>query len=151
MKLTGTATINAPRDKVWAVLTNPHAVGACVPGLEAMDIVEPDKRFKATAMIGFGTVSVRFVTDVEWTQINAPDFASMKAHGDGSGSAADVTAELTLTDAENGATQLAWVADVTVVGTIASLASRLLPSVSNLLTSMFFNCVQKQIEGGSPS
>ena len=146
MKLSGSTEINAKKQAVWTFLTDANAVGSCVPGLEEMDIIEPEKLFKATANIGFGTVSVRFITEVEWLELDEPDSATMKAHGDGPGSAADVWAKMDLNEGDNGKTLLNWEADVTVVGTIASLASRLLPSVSNILTSMFFNCVQKHIQ-----
>jgi carbon monoxide dehydrogenase subunit G len=39
-----------------------------------------------------------------------------------------------------------WTANVVVVGTIASLAARLMGSVSKKLTAEFFSCVKKRIE-----
>ncbi len=42
--------------------------------------------------------------------------------------------------------RLNWQADVIVVGSIASLASRLLGSVTQKLTNAFFNCVKAKIE-----
>src|SRR6185295_16574894 len=50
-----------------------------------------------------------------------------------------------------GATELRWSADVTVVGTIASLAARLMGGVTQKLTSAFFEEVKKRIEGEAPA
>jgi carbon monoxide dehydrogenase subunit G len=51
-----------------------------------------------------------------------------------------------LADGANGSTDLAWSADVTISGTIASLAARLMGSVTQKLTASFFDSVRKDIE-----
>ena len=146
MKLEGQTTITAPQAKVWTFLTEPDQVSQCVPGLKSMEIIAPKEQFKAIAAIGFGTVQVTFITDVTWTALEEPDHAGMKAHGTAPGSAADEIAEMFLSTNEDGSTELKWTADVTVVGTIASLAARMMSSVTKVLTSAFFKCVQKHIE-----
>jgi carbon monoxide dehydrogenase subunit G len=62
------------------------------------------------------------------------------------GSAVDATSAMELADGANGSTDLAWSADVTVSGTIASLAARLMGSVTQKLTASFFDSVRKDIE-----
>ena len=147
MRLEGTTQINAPRDKVWAYLTDPVKVCECAPGLQSLDVVVPDKKFRAVASVGFGSVKATFNTDVEFVEMEPPNRAKIKAHGKAPGSAVDAVTEMTLSDGANGDTQMNWWADVTVVGTIASLASRLMGSVTQKLTAEFFNCVKKKIEG----
>ena len=71
----------------------------------------------------------------------------MKAHGTAPGSAVDVVANMAMSDGEGGSTDLAWSAHVTVSGTITSLASRLMGSVAKKVTTAFFDCVKKKIEG----
>ena len=39
-----------------------------------------------------------------------------------------------------------WSADVKVLGTIASLAARLMKPVTQKLTGQFFTCVKKKLE-----
>ncbi len=146
MHLEGTVTINANRARVWDFLTDPHQVSQCAPGVESVEIVEPDKKFRAIAAVGFGSVKARFAGDVEWLELEAPDRAKMKAHGNAPGSAADVVSEMKLSDGPNGGTQLNWTADVTIVGQLAGLAARLMGTVSQKLTAAFFDCVRKKIE-----
>src|SRR5215813_8926553 len=126
MHFEGTVSIQAPRAKVWDFLTDPQKVAGSAPGLEKLEIVEPGKKFRATTSIGFGSVKVRFVNDVEWVEMDAPSLARMKAHGTAPGSGVDAETSMTLTDGQGGATDLAWTADVQVVGTVASLAARLM-------------------------
>ena len=146
MHFEGNLSIQAPRAKVWDYLTDPEKVSKSAPGLESLEIVEPGKKFRATTSIGFGSVKVRFVNDVEWVDLDPPNRAQMKAHGTAPGSGVDATTSMTLTDGQGGATDLAWTADVNVVGTVASLASRLMGGVTKKLTAAFFESVRKEIE-----
>ena len=146
MHFEGTLSILAPRAKVWDYLTDPEKVSRSAPGLESLEIVEPGKKFRATTSIGFGSVKVRFVNDVEWVDLDPPNRAQMTAHGTAPGSGVDATTSMTLTDGQDGATDLAWTADVQVVGTVASLAARLMSGVTKKLTAAFFESVRKEIE-----
>ncbi len=151
MHLEGTVTINAPRARVYDFLTDPEQVTQCAPGVEKVEQIVPGKSFRATASIGFGTIKARFSGDVEWLELEAPNRARLKGHGTASGSAADVISEMTLTDAPNGATHLAWTADITIVGQLASLAARLMGTVSTKLTGVFFECARQKIEANNPA
>ncbi len=146
MHFEGSVNLSVDREKVWGFLTNPELVAKCAPGVESMEIVAPDEKFKAIASIGLGNLKVRFNVDVEWTELSAPSQAGLKAHGTAPGSVTDVTATMELSDAENGGTLLDWTADISVMGTIASLASRMMGNVTEKLTQEFFQCMKAQIE-----
>ncbi len=148
MILKGTVTINAPREKVWSFLTDPQQLSDCAPGLEKLEIIEPNEKFRATASVGFGAVKATFVTDAQWMGLDAPNHARMKIHGKAPGSVVDGTSEMTLRDgAKPGETILEWSSDVTVAGAIASLAARLMGPVTQTITDSFFENVRKKIEG----
>ena len=147
MHFNGTVKINASREKVWRFLTDPEKISDCAPGLESLEIITPNEKFRAVASIGFGAVKATFVTDVTWMDLQPPNRARMKIHGKAPGSVVDGTSEMVLSDGEKpGETVLDWSSDVTVVGTIASLAARLMGPVTQKLTGAFFECVRKKIE-----
>ena len=146
MQFDGTVNIEAPRERVWEFLTDPNLVSQCAPGLKSVEVIEPDKKFRAVAGVGFGSVKVTFETDVEWVEVDAPNYAKMKAHGKAPGSGVDINSTMKLSDGPDGATEMQWSADIVVVGTIASMASRLMGSVTRRLTADFFNCVKDKIE-----
>ena len=146
MKLEGEVTIQADRQAVWDFLTDAEAISQCAPGLESMKIIEPDKQFEAVAAVGFGTVKVRFVTNVKWVELDPPNMAKMTAHGTAPGSAADVGGEMRLEDIPEGGTRMSWSAEVVVSGTLASLASRMMGSVSKMIANTFFDCVKGHVE-----
>jgi hypothetical protein len=142
----GKVSIRAPRERVWAFLTDPEAVSRCAPGLESMEILTPGEKFRAVTSVGFGSVKVRFVNDVEWLDLDPPHAARMKAHGTAPGSAVDATTSMTLTERDGNTTDMAWAADVNVMGSVASLAARLMGGVTKKLTAAFFDSVRKRIE-----
>lgn len=146
MQFKDTVEINAPREKVWAFLTDADKVARCAPGVESVEVIEDQKKYKAVASIGFGNIKAKFDADLEFVELDAPTFAKIKAHGTAPGSAADVIGEMTLSDGEAGGTSLAWVATINIVGTIASLANRMMGSVTKKLTAEFFDKVRESIE-----
>jgi uncharacterized protein len=142
----GTVSIKASRDEVWAFLTDPYKVGQCMPGVESVEVLDGERKFRAVATIGFGTVKARFTGDAEFTEMEEPNWATLKAHGNAPGSAMDVVSLMMLTDGPGGTIELNWSADITVLGTLASLAARLMGSITRKLSTDFFNCFKKKIE-----
>ena len=146
MQLKGDVTIHAPRKKVWDFMTDPEQIGQCAPGVEKIEVIEPLKKYRGVVSIGFGAVKARFSGDVEILELQEPDYAKLKAHGSATGSVADATSEMHLSDGPDGSTLVHWTADVAVAGQLASLASRLMVPVSEKLAGVFYDQVKKKIE-----
>jgi len=146
MHLEGTVAIAAPRQRAWQFLTDPEAVSRCTPGVESLEVIEPGRRFKSVASVGLGSIKTRFTVDVEWVEMAPPERAVARAHGTAPGSTADVQARMTLIERGPSESELHWTAEVTILGTIASLASRMLGGVTQKLSAQFFECVKKNIE-----
>jgi len=146
MHFEGKVNIKQLRSEVWAFLTDAEAVSQCMPGLESIEIVTPNKKFRALGALGLGTVKVKMDTDVEWVELDAPNRATMRMNGTAPGSAIDVASEIRLADGADGSTDMEWSAEVKVLGTIASLAARLMKPVTKKLTGQFFTCVKKKLE-----
>ncbi len=151
MLLKGEVTIHAPRKPVWDFLTDPNQVGQCVPGVERIEVVEPNKLYRGVVSVGLGTVKARFSGDVEILELDEPHHAKLKAHGTATGSAADAVSEMTLSDGPDNATIVNWTADVNVSGQLASLVSRLMMPVSQKLSALFYEEVRRRIESGQKS
>ena len=145
MKFSGTVAIAAPRDKVWTFVTDPNQVGQCGPGVESIDVID-DTHFKATAKVGIGFISARFVVNMEMAEQEPPDRAVIKAHGQAPGSAVDATAAMTLSDGADGGTTMDWSADVTISGSLASLGARLIEGTANKMIGQTFDCMKSKLE-----
>jgi carbon monoxide dehydrogenase subunit G len=146
MRFEGQTVINAPRQKVWDFLTDPHQVSSCAPGVESVEVIEPGRKFRAVAAIGLGTARARFTGEAEFVELEPPQRAKIAARGSASGSAADVLSEMVLSDGPDGSTQMTWTAEVIIRGALASLAARMMGPVTQRLTEQFFNCAKEKIE-----
>ena len=147
MHLEGTVVIAAPPERTWQFLTDPQAVSRCTPGVESLEVLEAGRRFRSVASLGLGSIKTRFTVDVEWVEMTPPERARARAHGTAPGSTADVEAQMTLTEPGPSSTELHWTAEVTILGTIASLASRMMGGVTQKLSGQFFDCVRASVEG----
>jgi uncharacterized protein len=145
MKFSGQIDINAPRDRVWAFVIDPNQVGQCGPGVESIEVVDAT-HFKATAKVGIGFISARFVVNMELAEQQPPDRAVMKAHGQAPGSAVDATASMTLSDGSSGGTLMDWAADVAIAGSLASLGARLIEGTANKMIGQTFDCMKSKLE-----
>lgn len=144
MHFEGTVQINAPRDRVWAFVIDPNQVGQCGPGVESIEVID-ETHFKATAKVGIGFISARFNVNMEFAEVDAPNAATIKAHGQAPGSAVDADARMTLSDAEGG-TRMDWAADVNIAGTIASVGARLIEGTANKMIGQTFDCMKSKLE-----
>ena len=142
----GEVLINATREQVWAFLMDPYKVGQCMPGVESIEVVDGERKFHAVISIGFGSVKARFKGDAEFVEVEEPNWATLKAHGNAPGSAMDVTSLMVLSDGPDGTVEMQWSADITVLGTLASLASRLMGDITKKLSNEFFQCLKTKIE-----
>lgn len=145
MHFEGSTKIAASRDKVWAFVTDPKQVGQCGPGVESIEVVD-DTHFKATAKVGVGFISARFVVNMEFAERNAPDSAVIKAHGQAPGSAVDANAFMRLSDGADGGTVMDWSADVNISGTLASVGARLIEGTANKMIGQTFDCMKRTLE-----
>ncbi len=145
MHFEGTVQINAPRDRVWAFVIDPNQVGQCGPGVESIEVID-DTHFKATAKVGVGFISARFVVNLEFVDLDAPDAATIKAHGQAPGSAVDADARMELSDADGGGTTMDWSAEVNIAGTIASVGARLIEGTANKMIGQTFDCMRNKLE-----
>jgi carbon monoxide dehydrogenase subunit G len=141
----GSIEIAAPRDRVWAFVIDPQQVGECGPGVESIDAIDAT-HFKATAKVGIGFISARFVVNVEFADMTPGEASTIKAHGQAPGSAVDATAHMRLSDGPDGGTRMDWDADVNIVGTLASVGARMIEGTADKLIGEAFGCIKSKLE-----
>ena len=145
MQFSGTVDIKAPRDKVWAFVIDANQVGPCGPGVESIEVID-DTHFRAKAKVGVGFISARFVVEMTMAELEPPERALIKAHGQAPGSAVDAVATMNLKDGPDGGTTMDWSADVTISGTIASVGARLIEGTANKMIGQTFECIRTKLE-----
>ena len=145
MHFEGSVPIKASREAVWAFVIDPDQVGQCGPGVESIEVVDAT-HFKATAKVGIGFINARFNVNMEFAELEAPDRALIKAHGQAPGSAVDGTGTMALSDSPSGGTLMDWSADVAIAGSLASLGARLIEGTANKMIGQTFDCMKTKLE-----
>ncbi len=146
MELTGTRTIAADRTTIWAHLNSAETLMACIPGCEQL-IGNPEDGFDAVVKQKVGPVKATFKGRVTLSDIDEP--SSYRLSGEGKGGVAGFAkggAFVTLTDAEDGNTQLSYEVEARVGGKLAQLGSRIIRGFARKMTDRFFERFQEVVE-----
>src|SRR5437667_9057881 len=96
MEFSGTQTIAAPIEKVWAYLLDVHKVAACAPGFQSLEELG-EEHWKAVVAVGVGAVKAKFTLDVTRPEMHEPDLMIVKGRGKAPGSSVDLSGEMHLT------------------------------------------------------
>ncbi|MBX5457574.1 MAG: carbon monoxide dehydrogenase subunit G [Thermogemmatispora sp.] len=150
MDFSGSQTIAAPIDKVWAFLLDVNKVAECAPGFQSLEVLG-EEHWKAVVSVGIGAVKAKFTLDVTRPEMHEPDHMVVKARGKAPGSAVELSGDMHLTAVDSGQTRMDWEAKVIVSGTIASVGARLLQGTAEKLTGQFFACLKAKLEPAGSS
>lgn len=145
MEFSGTQTIAAPIEKVWAFLLDVNNVAACAPGFQSLEELG-EEHWKAIVGVGVGAVKAKFTLDVTRPEMHEPEQMVVKGRGKAPGSAVDLSGDMHLTSMGAQQTQMEWKANVIVSGLIASVGARLLQGTAEKLTGQFFGCLQSKLQ-----
>jgi carbon monoxide dehydrogenase subunit G len=146
MRFEDRTEIAAPRERVWAFLTDPRQVGPCGPGVTSVELID-DVRCRVRAQVGIGFIRAHFSVGMELVELEAPEQATIRAHGQAPGSAVDATATMRLSEGETpGTTVMDWSAEVTISGTLASVGSRMIEGTAHRMIDQTFACIKARLE-----
>jgi len=138
MELAASRILNADRATVWAALNSAEVLKACIPGCEELT-GSPEEGFAATVKQKVGPVSATFKGEVTLSDI--VPLESYTITGEGKGGVAGFAkggANVALSDAEGGGTELTYEVEAKVGGKIAQLGSRLIDSFATKMADQFF-------------
>jgi len=143
MTLDGTHRFDAPRDRVWAALTDPAVLARATPGCERLDPIGPDE-FAATLSVGVAAVKGVYQGRLMITDRNPPEGYTLRVEGNGRPGFVKGEGRLTLT-AEDGATVVSIRAEAQVGGLIAAVGQRLLGAAGRMLMDQFFSALESEL------
>lgn len=145
MEFSGSQSIAAPIEKVWAFLLDVNNVASCAPGFQSLEVLE-DEHWKAIVAVGIGPIKAKFTLDVTRPEMHEPEEMMVKGRGKAPGSAVDMFGDMHLISLNESETQMDWKAQVIVSGTIASVGARLMQNTAERLTGQFFDCLKSKLQ-----
>lgn len=147
MDIAGQYRISAPRDVVWAALNDPDVLRRCIPGCKELEQRSPTE-LAAKVALKIGPISATFNGSVTLQDLDAPNGYTIVGQGQGGAAGfAKGRAEVRLTEAESGQTDLAYTAKAEVGGKLATLGGRLIQATSKKLADEFFGNFVRELNG----
>jgi uncharacterized protein len=143
VKVSGERDFQAPRDTVWHVLNDPEQMAKTIPGVESIDIKD-DSHWRANVKIPLGLGGLRMSIDFEKGEEREPEFAELRAKGNGVGAIMNMNTSFHLSEADSG-THMKWEAEVHILGPVASMGQRVLQPIVNQQVAQVLGSLDKQV------
>jgi carbon monoxide dehydrogenase subunit G len=147
VKVAGSKSFGAPREVVWEVLNDPKRMAEIMPGVESFDVLD-DAHWKANVLIPLGLGGLRLSFDFEKTEQREPEFARLHAKGNGVGAVVNMDTQFNLSGTDAG-TDMAWEADVRVLGPIGSMGQRVLQPIVKHQVKNVLDALDKQVQAAA--
>jgi uncharacterized protein len=141
MKVNGSATLDAPVERVWDALRDPAILVRTIPGCQRLETVGDDA-YKMTVTAGVASIKGTYVGEVALTDPEPPNSVVLRARGQGAPGMIDATVRVRLSAAGTG-TRLDYDADATVGGMIGGVGQRMLITVAKKTAGEFFADVNR--------
>lgn len=147
LEFNGENEMEQSREELWPYFTDPDVLAECAPGCKEM-ILESPHEITAVLAVGVGSVKPEFEVDAVVTRLEHPEVLELAATGHAPRNEFEMTATMEMVETDDDGTIVEWSANADVSGTIVSLGSRALKSVTNRLVSKYFSDMQAVIEAG---
>jgi uncharacterized protein len=136
VKISGSQSLAAPPEKVYALMQNPDALARAIPGCESLEKIGEDE-YRMQMKMALASFSGAFEGKVRITDQNPPQ--SFRLIVEGSGKLGFMKGDGLLKLAANGdGTEVSYEGDAQVGGTMAAVGQRLIDGTAKMLIKRFF-------------
>lgn len=137
MKISGTYTLAAPREKVYALMQDPVVLARAIPGCEGLEKIGDDE-YRMKMKMALASFSGAFNGKVRITDQAPP--ASFRLVVEGSGKLGFMKGDgLLKLSASGEGTEVAYEGDAQVGGTMAAVGQRLIDGTARMMIKRFFD------------
>jgi carbon monoxide dehydrogenase subunit G len=150
MRVSGTATLHAPVERVYAALNDPAVLVRTIPGCERLERVAEDA-YKMTVTAGVASVRGTYAGDVRLSRQDPPRGFVLEASGAGAPGTVTADVQVRLAPGEDGTTELTYDADAVVGGMVGGVGQRMLVGVAKRTAGEFFAAVDGVLTGAAPA
>jgi hypothetical protein len=143
MKIEGTHRLNAQRETVWQLLTDPAVLKRCTPGGEQLESVG-ENVYAATLNLGVGSVRGRYTGQIKLEDMQPPTHFKMQVEGKGTQGFVKGTGALELVEDGDG-TLVKYQGEVQLGGPLAGIGQRMIQSSSKMMAGQFFTAIDAEV------
>lgn len=143
MKISGSYTIDAPRDVVWEALNDIEVLARVVPGCERLEQIG-DNEYEGTIKIGIQAIRGVYNGRIRIEDIDPPNHYKLIASGKSANGVVDGVGTVDLVSQE-GKTLLMYGGEAQVGGTLASVGQRLIEGASRQLINQSLKALAEQV------
>lgn len=142
-----TFRVEAPLDRVWRYIIDPHRVVRCLPGAELTG-EEGERTYLGRVKVKVGPVTASYAGRAQLAEVDETRH-SVRLTGEGRESGGAGSARLAMTSRvialPDGATEIRVEADVDVAGKIVQFGRGMIEGVSRQLFKQFAECVRAEL------
>jgi uncharacterized protein len=150
MKVSGSAVLNAPRERVWQALNDPAVLVRTIPGCQRLEAIGDDA-YAMTLTAGVASIKGVYSGEVRITDQSPPDTFVLKAKGSGTPGTVSASVLVSLTASPDATTTLTYDADAVIGGMIGGVGQRMLSGVAKKTAGEFFSGVDDVLTGKAPA
>ncbi len=148
LKIEKTFEVKEPVEKVWAVLSDPRKVATCVPGAQITGQVD-EKTYKGAIKVKVGPSVTDYTGEVQIVRLDTENH-EIEILGKGQDVRGRGSASMKMTGKlrapASGGTEVTSVSEITVVGILAQMGSRVITEVSNIMFGEFVKNFQTRLQ-----
>lgn len=148
VRIENTFQVQEPVDRVWEFLSDPRKVVTCVPGAQLTEAID-ERTFKGSISVKVGPSVTDYKGQVHIERLDAQAH-EIEMVGKGQDVRGKGSASMKMTGSiralPDGASEVAAVSEINVVGLLAQLGSRMIQDVSAVMFKEFVRRFQEQLQ-----
>ena len=142
MKIEGTITLEAPRERIFQALNDPEVLQKCIPGCESLEKTA-DSQYAAKLAAGVGSIKSKFTATVTISDVVVPSHYKLTVDGKGQPGFVKGSGDLELEEHDGGA-EIKYAGEVQVGGMLASVGQRLIQATAKMMAGKFFKALEEE-------
>ena len=147
LKIEKTFEVNEPVGKVWSFLSDPRKVAACVPGAQITEQVD-EKTYRGAISVRVGPSVTDYKGELQILRLDDQDH-EIEILGKGQDVRGRGSASMKMTGKlralPSGGTEVTSTSELSVVGILAQMGSRVISEVSNIMFGEFTKNFQARL------
>jgi len=139
--------VAAPRELVWAAITDPAVVVPCVPGCQGVTRLSPTL-YKAAIRVAVGPIKAEFNLEVEVTAEAPPEEVRSRTRGEEGSRASSLSTEnvLRLAALGPGETEVYYASEISIVGRLGRMGLGVMKKKAESLGRDFATAFKGRLE-----